>query len=73
MKEDKNFASHKKPHFTFKLLILCCHSLHVIGFLIAYPQKFNLFKVQQSLAGETIRVQSPVKCVCLFQALSGFQ
>lgn len=34
---DRNFASHKDPRFRFKLLILCYHSLHAIGFLIASP------------------------------------
>lgn len=58
--------------FTFKLLILCYHSLHVIGFLTASLQKFDLFKIQQSLAGGTSTVQSPVKCVCLFRCYEDF-
>lgn len=73
MKENRNFASHKKPQFTFKLLILCYHSLHVIGLLIASPQKSYLLKVQQPLSVETSRVQSTLKYVRLFQVLSEFQ
>lgn len=38
MKENRNFAGHKMPQFTFKLLILCYNSLHAIDFSIVSPQ-----------------------------------